>query len=144
MVSGISLANKCQLLFGAAAVLILAAALSVPWLRTSAMVHDSQLQVARQLADAWLSDRIHLGTLDDSEQGGLPPSLAGEIKDSAEGSVFRMSLAKVENIKADDESRPFLAAALRQFKDSPHQTEYLSTVTIEGRPFYRYARAVGE
>jgi hypothetical protein len=47
MVSGISLANKCQLLFGAAAVLILAAALSVPWLRTSAMVHDSQLQVTR-------------------------------------------------------------------------------------------------
>jgi signal transduction histidine kinase len=144
MVSGISLANKCQLLFGAAAVVILAAALSVPWLRTSAMVHNSQLQVARQLADAWLSDRIHLGTLDDPEQGGLPPSLAGEIKDSTEGSVFRMSLAKVENIKTDDESRPFLAAALRQFTDSPHQTEYLSTVTIEGRPFYRYARAIRE
>jgi signal transduction histidine kinase len=55
-----------------------------------------------------------------------------------------MSLAKVENIKTDDESRPFLEAALRQFTDSPHQTEYLSTVTIEGRPFYRYARAIRE
>lgn len=144
MVSGISLANKCQLLFGAAAVVILAAALSVPWMRTSAMVHDSQLQVARQLADAWLSDRIHLGTLDAPEQGSLPPSLAGEVKDNADGSLFRMSLVNVEDIKTEDESRPFLTAALRQFTESPHQSEFLSTVTIEGRPFYRYARAIRE
>jgi hypothetical protein len=137
MVSGISLANKCQLLFGAAAVVILAAALSVPWMRTSSMVHDSQLQVARQLADAWLSDRIHLGTLDAVETGGLPPSLAGEVKGNADGPLFRMSLVKIQDIDTQDETRPFLTGALRQFNQRPAQEEILSTVTVEGRPFYR-------
>ena len=64
MVPGISLANKCQLLFGFAVVMILAAALSVPWIGTRLLVRDYQIEVARQIADAWLADRIELGTLE--------------------------------------------------------------------------------
>ena len=41
MVSGISLANKCQLLFGVAVLVIVASALSVPWIWTQALVRDS-------------------------------------------------------------------------------------------------------
>jgi two-component system sensor histidine kinase BarA len=142
MVSGISLANKCQLLFGFAAVVILIGALAVPWFRTSSMVRDSQVEVARQVADAWLADRIHLGTLD--EPGSLPPPLANEASAAAEAPVFRMSLVHVEEIDPKDESRVFLNAALRLFNESPQASEFTSTVTIDGRPFYRYARAVRE
>ena len=66
MVPGISLANKCQLLFGFAIVMIVAGALSVPWIRTASLITDSQIEVARQLSDAWLKDRIQL------RQFGLP------------------------------------------------------------------------
>ena len=60
MGSGISLANKSQLLFGFAVVCIIAAALSVPWFRSPAVVREGQLEVARQLAQAWLSGDIQL------------------------------------------------------------------------------------
>jgi len=39
---GISLANKCLLLFGAAVILIIVAALSVPWLRMNSIVDEGQ------------------------------------------------------------------------------------------------------
>ena len=63
MVAGISLSNKSQLLFGFAVLMILAAALSVPWVRTQILVREGQFEAARQTADAWLTDRIQLGTL---------------------------------------------------------------------------------
>ncbi|MEM1071253.1 MAG: HAMP domain-containing sensor histidine kinase [Planctomycetota bacterium] len=55
---GISLANKCLLLFGAAIVLIVTVALAVPWLRMNVVFHQSQVQISRQLVNTWLaSDR---------------------------------------------------------------------------------------
>src|ERR1043165_10003430 len=50
---GLSLANKCLLLFGGALVLIVLSALSVPWLRMNALVDEGQLELSRQLVDAW-------------------------------------------------------------------------------------------
>jgi len=49
----ISLANKCLLLFGAAIVLIVFAALLAPWLRMNALVGDVQQELSRQLVSAW-------------------------------------------------------------------------------------------
>ncbi len=48
--SGLSLANKCQLLFGAAVVLLIGSALVVPWLRLEAVVDQAHLDTARQIA----------------------------------------------------------------------------------------------
>ena len=50
MASGLSLANKCQMLFGVAVVVLLAGALAVPWFRATTLVEDAQLEIARQLA----------------------------------------------------------------------------------------------
>ena len=44
MLPGISLANKCLLLFGGAIVLIVLAASSAPWLRMNNLVDDGQLE----------------------------------------------------------------------------------------------------
>lgn len=53
MLRGVSLANKCQLLFGAAVVLIVSAALIGPWLRVPRLLDDSQLETSRQIAELW-------------------------------------------------------------------------------------------
>lgn len=45
----ISLAAKCRILFGSAVLLIIAAALFVPWLRMRDLVHDANLQAARRI-----------------------------------------------------------------------------------------------
>ncbi len=57
----ISLANKCQLLFGAAVILILSAALSVVWMRMQTLIEQGPRQHAEFLADAWLTDQVELG-----------------------------------------------------------------------------------
>src|SRR5215216_1877374 len=48
----ISLAKKCQLLFGAAVVLILAAALFVPWLRMELLTDQINERSARAMAES--------------------------------------------------------------------------------------------
>ena len=47
----ISLAAKCQILFGAAVVLIIGAALSVPWHRMEQLTEQLNLRAASALAD---------------------------------------------------------------------------------------------
>lgn len=53
MLGRLSLATKCLLLFGAAVVLIIAAALAVPWFRMNAMVDESEIEVSRQMVATW-------------------------------------------------------------------------------------------
>ncbi|MBL8758088.1 MAG: HAMP domain-containing protein, partial [Phycisphaerae bacterium] len=53
MFRGISLANKCLLLFGAAVVLIILAALTVPWLRLRAVAEDDGVETSRQMVRVW-------------------------------------------------------------------------------------------
>lgn len=142
MGSGISLANKCQLLFGCAIVVILACALSVPWIRTSTLVRESQWEVARQLCDAWLKDRIQLGTLE--QPGSLPSRLDEFLSGKDETPVLRMTLARVEEIDTDDDERPFLASALRRFREDPSRIDHTAIVTVDGHRVYRYARAINE
>jgi len=48
-VLSISLAAKCRLLFGSAVLLIIFASLFVPWLRMRDLVHEQNLQIARQI-----------------------------------------------------------------------------------------------
>lgn len=54
MLRGMSLANKCLLLFGGAIVLIVVAALSLPWWRMSRLVDEGQFEVSQALVGAWI------------------------------------------------------------------------------------------
>jgi two-component system sensor histidine kinase BarA len=72
MQRGISLAHKCLILFGCAATAILVGALIVPWVGSVTLVREFQVEVASQLADAWLQDRISLGTLQTGPTTSLP------------------------------------------------------------------------
>ncbi|MFO0490897.1 MAG: ATP-binding protein [bacterium] len=53
MLRRVSLANKCLLLFGLAVVLIIIAALAVPWVRLNKLVDAAELQSARQMVATW-------------------------------------------------------------------------------------------
>jgi len=145
MSSGISLANKCQLLFGAAIVVILALALAVPWARTQSLVRESQLEVARQMADAWLNDRLQLGAIDDSPV--RPEQLEEFVKPAPGKALLRMRLVRVEDIEpapSGEQTRSFAARALQQFREKPALLEFNGTARVEGLSVYRYARAIHE
>ena len=134
----LSLAGKCQLLFGLAVVLILTAALAVPWLRMQKLVDESQEQTARRLADAWLNRMIELG--------GAPRSANTLVTDPDTAASFRLTLIEREQFDfhtGDD----FVSRAVKKFEDIPPGSDvpaerFSVRRDPEGRRFYRYARAV--
>ena len=70
MFRGISLANKCLLLFGAAVVLIILAALSVPWFRLRAIAEDDGIEASRQMVRVWQAMRVASPPV----AGNVPPA----------------------------------------------------------------------
>jgi len=121
---GLSLANKCQLIFSAAVILILAAALSVPWIRTQRLVRENQLEVSRQLAETWLENGFSLGR--------------------SEGLAIPMRLIDVSTLDPDDEEDPFLSRSIRAFEEDPAVVDEFEVEESSTRTLYRYARAIRE
>lgn len=132
----ISLALKCQIMFGAAVLLILAAALSVPWFRMKKQTEASQRETARQLADAWLDDAIQLsGALNRWEDTGL----------TGDDSRTRMRLIDLEELATVTETDPFIELALDRFETWDNVTdEFEAMRDASGRWLYRYARSIRE
>jgi len=95
----LSLANKCLLLFGGAATLIILIALSLPWLRMNALVDSAQHDTTRDVMSAWRS-------LEPSEGDRRPSMLAGTY-------VEEMSL---DRARQEGETDAFLRRAIRQFE----------------------------
>ena len=125
---GFSLANKCLLLFGCAVSVILILALAVPWIQTSNLVSEYQLEVAQQVADALEDDSleriswsIKLQDLDDSNKatdskeadviaGYLPwdaikRSIAGDAADTVE----RKYAKKFQDAFSGPDPKPYFA-----------------------------------
>ncbi len=113
MASGLSLANKCQLLFGVAVVVLLAGVLAVPWFRSVSLVEDAQLEIVRQLADTQL----------------------GSLDSSSETRTVTPAEAKVS-------SKLFLRTALENFESDPELTEQFEQTNVGGDPRILYVRAV--
>lgn len=142
MAAGISLANKCQLVFGFAVVAILAAALSVPWVRTRMLVREGQFEAARQLANAWLAKQIQLNPV---ELPDGPPLRLNELLDDPDtAALLRMTMVKIDEIDTPEDGDPFIAAAIRRFQKDEQVTEHTDTETVSGKIVYRYARVLRE
>lgn len=159
---GISLANKCQMLFGAAILLILTAALAVPWFRMQRMIDRGEHEIARQLANAWLQNVIELGTVPETVMVPGPNSSAGSEPDAGTGSNriepkpkdsaglrgvgrFRMEVltpAEAE-VRAEEVDDALLARALAEFRKNPESDAIFSVVQEPGEPIhYRYLRPI--
>jgi signal transduction histidine kinase len=136
----VSLANKCQLMFGLAVVVILTAALAVPWLRMQKLVDEAQQQIARRLADAWVHRLIEVG-------GTIvePDEPVGEA--DPEG-YTRFRLIDRDDFARSTARDPFLDEAIRQFdqvavpEDMSTRDAFVVVVQSDGQRRYRYVRAV--
>jgi signal transduction histidine kinase len=130
MLAGISLANKCQLLFGVAVLVILGAALAVPWARTGMLVREGQFDAARQLANLWFAERVAAGTLE----------IPGAEEQGEDGTPLVRVVYADEN--GDGDRDAFVQAALAALRSGEQRVEYTGTTRTDGRAVYRYARAL--
>lgn len=117
---GISLANKCQLLFGLAVLLILTAALSVPWFRMQDMVRESELEIARQVAHAWVQQANPTQRVPDN------PSSDGASNDPR--LVTPLPIEDARRIAASD---PFIARALQRMTREDFDPDALLVEDLE-------------
>jgi signal transduction histidine kinase len=131
----ISLANKCQILFGVAVIAILAAALFVVADRMQTLVERGPRKRAQLLAEAWLNEKLQLpGALsaDNTVRTSMSPD-------------NRLSLQVILRPQFDAvaERDRFIRNALEQFQLHSQRSEAFREATGEGEaPFYRYLRAI--
>ncbi|MEE8509062.1 MAG: HAMP domain-containing protein, partial [Myxococcota bacterium] len=130
------------MLFGFAVLVLLAGALSVPWIRTRMLIREGQFGANRQLAEAWLADRIQLGTVE--YPGGLPRRFNELFDDPDSAPPLRMSLVDVDEVDPAFDRDQFVAAALERFQADETLTEYTDTVTVAGQVVYRFSRPLRE
>ncbi len=124
MPRGPSLANKCQILFGGAVILILAGALVVPWMRLEWVVEEGQREMSRQLAETWMRNGFALNR--------------------TEGIPIPIRVVTIEQVEDGGVSDPFVEQAYRQFTGETRENEYFATIAAEDGLVYRYARALRE
>lgn len=97
----VSLANKCLLLFGAAIVLIVFAALLAPWLRMNALVGDLQQELSRQLVSVWeRAERENPGSQASAAMGVVRLSLDDARRATDEDKDLARALAYFERGEA--------------------------------------------
>ena len=138
----ISLARKCQMLFGSAVVLIIAAALYVPWQRIEQLMEQMNERTAKTLSE-WaeaehLAQQIAARALVPTTQPkATRPSM--EPGEPNEQPIVRM-VRLFPNTK--DLSR-FEIKARRRFTEDPEADPLIRTREIDDGPLsYQYARAL--
>jgi two-component system sensor histidine kinase BarA len=120
---GISLANKCLLMFGGAIVLIVVMALTVPFFRMHALVRQSELDISRLTVDAY--ERLV----------AAGRTTAAEI---ARLGVRRVTTDEASRLGVSD---PFVASAVEAFRADPELTERWASAWDGGTRVFRFARA---
>lgn len=135
--SGLSLANKCQLLFGLAVVLILTAALSVPWIRMQRMVDEGQLEVASQLADGWLANLFEIESID------AAPSGAADAREEVRGGALQIAFVPMSAAGgAGSAVDSFIRDAAAAISASDRREYERVQRPGRGPAHYRYARGL--
>ena len=131
----ISLANKGQILFGAAVVIILTAALAVVWFRMNALVRQEQKENARNLANAWLSDMIQLG--------GALLTFDEMSKQENHDQGLTLTLIRKDEFDLASSNDSFVNEAIRNFETLAERTEHAKPIVNDrNEHYYRYARAI--
>ncbi|MDB5325859.1 MAG: putative two-component system sensor histidine kinase, partial [Phycisphaerales bacterium] len=131
----ISLATKCQLLFGVAVVLVVMAALFVPWQRMETLSEQPNESAAKLLADAVLQDHVKAAGQTDLRLPSFSPTLIPTTQ-QADAAWQRRALIAVDKV-GDARITRFESAAIRFFKQNPDRRSF-----IRGGDRYRYARAL--
>jgi signal transduction histidine kinase len=128
---GISLANKCLLLFGGAVVLVVLIAMAAPWLRMSNLVDAGQLDVSRAMAISWEAV--------EPDAPAPPPGREAEPRTLA--GVYAAKLT-VEQAMDVGRGNDFVARALESLAESPTLVDVQESNWLSTQREYRYAKAV--
>jgi len=137
----ISLAAKCQILFGAAVVLIIAAALAVPWNRMEQLTEQLNARAAGALAENALAEHV---ILQHSGAGGdlstrPPTTRPAAIDPAAQIPARLLSLAASERPDLDHFEKRALAHFKREPDNPPYYAYYTRSDNTSG---YRFAQPV--
>ncbi len=140
MFRGVSLANKCLLLFGGAVVLIVVAALWGPWLRMTDLIDAGQLAVSRELMATW--ERLDGEERTNERHGtGLFPKMdSPSFAPLSRGGIIaqRFTPGEVKRMEPPDE---FLVRAVDRLSRN-HGLQDVQEAAWSGTTrIYRYARA---
>ncbi|MEO1235328.1 MAG: ATP-binding protein [Planctomycetota bacterium] len=130
----ISLANKCQLLFGLAVVLVMTAALTVVGWRMQTLVERGPQRRAQDLAEMWLAGQIAFGEPVQRIEGDDAPGFEAGVV---------LSLVEEDDFAEAAEDDPFLRRSIERFDQLPGVLDlFESRRDDDGRLDFRYARAV--
>ncbi|MDP1662258.1 MAG: HAMP domain-containing protein, partial [Phycisphaerales bacterium] len=144
MLRRISLANKCLLLFGLAVVMIIVAALSVPWVRMNQLVDESELAVSRQTLSTWeAAERRPMTVQPDtaatpSPRPGLVPGERLNVGDA------RVAVYTRQQAEAVADKSPFALRAWQRLVEQPQRGvgELVEVERTLIQRYYRVARAL--
>ncbi len=134
MSRGISLANKCLILFGCAIVAILVGSLLVPWVGVRSLVHENQVEIAEQVADAWLAGKIKLG--------GLHQLRATALEVAGPGGGMHVSWTPTSDVDIKSEPDAFASRALDAFVNDPELPWFTSKQMEHGQEVIHFAKPV--
>ncbi len=123
----ISLAAKCQILFGAAVILIIATALYVPWKRMEQIIQDVNQQTAKGVADQMIMEH--------AARPQAPIGL-GAPTDADFAWPRLLSINPPKGTRLDR----FERQSLREIVDKPDLTHIGLTYRLKNVDRYRYAR----
>ncbi len=126
---GISLANKCLLLFGGAVVLIVLAAMTAPFIRMQALVGEGQMELSRQLVQAW--ERLDEAPAEDGRGPSARAGIAAE----------RLTVEDARKRSAGD---AFISAALKSLGSDARSPDFQKPYWVGAAREYRYAKAIRE
>ncbi|MEM7575938.1 MAG: HAMP domain-containing sensor histidine kinase [Planctomycetota bacterium] len=142
----VSLANKCQLLFGLAVVVILGAALTVVGWRMQTLVEQGPQRRAQDLAELYLSGQLDFRTREQAtaQLATVAPE-TDDVDEDPELDATGVILTRIdaEEFAAVANTNKFLATAIERFRASPDRIEHFEPARDRGgQTFYRYARAL--
>ena len=141
MFRGISLANKCLLLFGGAVVLIVVAALALPALRMWRLIDEAEIQRSRDLVDIWvhLDDKERRERPDATGQPLFPALQVPAFSDEGHAGINAERIP-FEQAKRQRASDAFLDAALDALEADTRVSEHHAQRWQGITRLYDYAR----
>ncbi len=135
MFRGLSLANKCILLFGAAVVLIICAALTVPWLRLTWGIDDREIEVCRQMTRVWAATSVGAAPAEGAQAG----EAVARSLDLDGATITLLTPGQVDAARAKN---PALGAAWDALRDRPALPEHARGLWKAWTRHYVFCRAV--
>src|SRR4051794_8846568 len=137
----ISLAAKCQLLFGAAVVLIIAAALFWPWQRMEQLMEKINERSAATVAETALNDHVTKQTaIAEKEDIAIAHTPAPGTQPVTVDGKSWLPPRMVGLVGKGDTLTKFERAAIKQFQEHPEDPFFARYYeTKDGTQGYRYA-----